>query len=523
MSQTPIVEPQISFHDSSQIEVKMVHHIPAEVETGKTVLFTQQVYLYIPNSLGVNASTYPNDLFYRSLTNYIRVKTPQFIDEEERENCRIDRLMPTLFQTQVTGESVHNFEVAINEVRVFGAYLNDQFKHWNAPTMEQLRLQVNEIQALMIAFRGIMDDVLQKCAEVPEAGELRIAFRYIDEFVSNRFEETLASFVIQGLDLRDSIAMEYKRREQMGYLQVFYADGGENKIETSKEAFSYRMGKLKKYASELLYFEVKRYRFDQIWGHIIAGVAAAFVAVNNAILDPTSKLNLVDSLYGHLAGSLMVGLTIVAILYVFKDRAKAVLRDFLFEKVKPWIPDYSFKVKYPGVGVIGSCREEVKFIKPSEVPDSVLRVRLVRSEHIPFIDASEAILKYTRHFRIRKKSLTKVFSNLDSVKDILRFDFNPFLTKLGNPSRPERFVLPDGEVKHLHVPKVYHVNLVVCYQIFLPGVKLPTFYYSRARIILDKNGIKRVEVIDASAVETNYIKPSFLNRSLNVLTDINPF
>ena len=48
----------------------------------KPSLYTQEFYLFIPNSLQINSSTYSKQSFYLDQTNLIRYKTPEFAFEQ---------------------------------------------------------------------------------------------------------------------------------------------------------------------------------------------------------------------------------------------------------------------------------------------------------------------------------------------------------------------------------------------------------------------------------------------------------
>lgn len=504
----------ISLHDSSQIEIKTLHSLADSEASGEKISYVQDVYFFAPRSLGINHDSYPKDLFYRSLINYIRIKTPKVLSEKERSECRIDLIMPKLSHAARSGLRPSSVTTTLNEVRLFGAYINDQLKdqlkQFNSQEDASKKLVI-EVAQLIKAYRWHMDHLSGLFREGRWLSVLD-SFRFVDEFLSNRLEEAVVELQIRGVDVTEVMDAEFARRDEKGYLQVLNLRSQEEDpqaVSHRRETFVYRMGRFKKYISEVLYLEVKRVRKDRLFANIAAAISAGLAAVVAALADPNQRTSMSGGFVSSIRGSLPLMVTVVAIVYVTKDRLKDYFKEHFLTWFRPWIPDYSFQIKSRQGRVIGQCQEEMGFVDRAVVPSEVAVLRGYKRDLPLTIDAHEEVIHYRRSIRVDRHAVEGLLTNSNSLKDILRFDFSPFMAKLSNPIHEDSFIGRDLEIHRVALPKVYHVNLVVRYRTFShdTALRLPRTgevtealesgevarSYRRVRVILDKNGIKRLE------------------------------
>lgn len=498
---------EVSAHDSSQVEIKAIHHVPDGLPLGDTLAYVQQVYFFLPKSLGLMSESYSKDLFYRSLTNHIRVKTPRILREEELRHSRIDRIMPRLCACAAAGTHPSGLIGSVNEVRLFGAYINDQLKILTRADDPFLAtVWIENVTTMIASFRSVMDKVAPSLKE-GRWSQLGDAFRYVDEFLSNRLEECLVVFKGRGVDLTGAMHTEFARRGAMGYLQVLTGPLGEEAPEADRERFVFRMGRFKKYISELLYLEVKRTRHDRLFTNLAAMFGAATAAFINALADPNQRTSVSGHFFVNVRDSLPLMVGVVALVYVFKDRVKEVFRERLLSWLKPWLPDYSFIIRSKDGRRIARCREEVRFVRSTEVPADVGRLREDNREIILPSDSFEDVIAYSRSLKMNRQALESTFQNTNSLKDMLRFDFNPFLAKLSNAWHRDTFLGPGGDLHEVSLPKVYHVNVIVKHQVVTAGSGALACNYCRVRLVLDRDGIKRVEQMQMKTGDEDLSSP----------------
>ena len=68
------VQQRVQAHDQYQIEFKLDYNLLPAAKTRYQIT----TYLFVPQSLGIRQSTYPESEFYRDIQNYVRLKTPVF-------------------------------------------------------------------------------------------------------------------------------------------------------------------------------------------------------------------------------------------------------------------------------------------------------------------------------------------------------------------------------------------------------------------------------------------------------------
>jgi hypothetical protein len=75
----PLLQNRLGVHDRKQFEIKLEYQPSgADDETRYLV----EMYLFLPNSLNIDAETYPRGDFYADVHNYVRFTTPVMSLEE---------------------------------------------------------------------------------------------------------------------------------------------------------------------------------------------------------------------------------------------------------------------------------------------------------------------------------------------------------------------------------------------------------------------------------------------------------
>ena len=106
----------------------------------------------------------------------------------------------------------------------------------------------------------------------------------------------------------------------------------------------------------------------------------------------------------------------------------------------------------------------------------------------------ETIICHTKDIVLDGDLFPKAFKGLPKVSglnDIIRYNIQPYLQKMADPVE-DQLLLEAGELKTVHTYKVYHVNVVSRYKSITPQVEL---LYKRMRLVLNRQGIKRIEHI----------------------------
>jgi len=253
----------------------------------------------------------------------------------------------------------------------------------------------------------------------------------------------------------------------------------------SNEDIVYRGRILKKIMGNILFLDTNvkiegRLR-EQIGMGFAAGLAMAFA---------TTFILLSRQFFQGFTLSLIAVFTII---YVFKDRIKEITKIIMLKTLKRYIYDYKTILMTSFDKKIGVCRELFSFIKGKKVPQMVSRIR--NKNYIDELEngyTPEEIVYYKKYIRIYSgqcKQLLKDFQ-VDGVIDILRFNVRHFLNKMDNPHKALFIADGDNDFKKIDGNCYYHINLILKYGSFK---KDP--FYQKFRIILSRDGIKRIEKV----------------------------
>ncbi len=114
-------------------------------------------------------------------------------------------------------------------------------------------------------------------------------------------------------------------------------------------------------------------------------------------------------------------------------------------------------------------------------------------DHITEIEngwMGEKIAVYMENVNLFSKKLIDIYKDytMEGINNIMRFDVSKFLHKMDNPKK-SLYVLDEQGHREVHGKRVYHLNLVIKY-----SSKHDTTY-KRFRIVLNRDGIRRIEEI----------------------------
>jgi len=373
------------------------------------------------------------------------------------------------------------FKSAIRDEEVF-------IEHQLGPEDQKAAVEkvVSDIQKTTGKFRA-----LKPLVQSPHITRKQIAlFEFADEYISVLIEKRifrLLAFLknsknpkyseINTVLLALTIA-EKDYRIKQNYPSI--AEEGK-----SNETIVYRSRMLKKIMGNILFLDTNvkiegRLR-EQIGMGFAAGLAMAFA---------TTFIPLSQKFFQGFTVTLVGILTII---YIFKDRIKEITKSLMVKMLRKYIYDYktilftSFRRK------IGICRELFNFTTEEKLPQMVNRIR--NKDYIVELEngcTPEEIICYKKYIRIYSgecKQLLKDFK-VDGVIDIIRFNVRHFLYKMDNPHKELYIADGDNDLKKVSGKCYYHLNLILKYGNF----KQESFY-QKYRIILSRDGIKRIEKV----------------------------
>lgn len=500
-----------SIHDRFQVESDITFDLRPRGPFESRRRFKLDMYLYMPYSLGINSSTFRAEDFFRHWTSYFRVRAPLY------QQWRV--LPPELLSFPSVDEyfsghlSTHRRRRlgprVVQDVKLFGNFLYTELKKLRSALPGKKKRSKNPDRAryladellhrvgLLWSFREICLQPLREQRYLVDE-EVQRAFYLTDEYLSYRAELVLLrardALPEHAEQLAELLAKEITYRHENGLLVL--TENEEQPV--ALEGYTYRLGLLKKYLGEALFLRTASDKKDVLYKNYAAAIGAGLAALFTGIVEH-QRMQYLEGDGSGLRFSFLIGLAVLA--YIFKDRIKELSRDYFNSRMRERLPDQRFRLMHQSVHPdgkqedynVGLCTEYFRFIK--EAPADVSYLRTLGQTHSSDPVRREHIMHVARRFSFelpneRQRSLFPL------LKNVVRLDISPFLSKLDNPTMAVSYFDKNRHAKTVLAPKVYHINGVFRYEtLFGPEGSLVKVDYERFRLVIDKNGIVRLETL----------------------------
>lgn len=495
-----------SIHDRVQMESTYTFDLRPRGDEQQRE-FKVDLYLYVPNSVGVNSSNFGSEDFFRHTTSYLRVRAPlyQHLRSISPDEFRFDSAeeyfeghLSSLERARLSGR-------VIQDVKLYGNFLYTEFKKLTSSLKKSRKDSLKDELAesifhrteLLWSYRRRYMNAIHDEKFLLDDEVIR-AFTLTDEYLSYRVEllllqlkETHPAKTQARVDKLLQKEMYYRKQNGMLVLAE------ETRDSVGFEAYTYRLGLLKKYLGEPLFLKLVSNKKDNLYKNYAAAVGAGLAATVAGLAEHQR----VQYLTGNDSGirlAFLIGIAVLA--YIFKDRVKDLSKEYFNSRLKERLPDQSFALSHLSYGSdgatkireLGECSEFFRFVK--EVPADVAYLRSLGQVRTSDPARRENVIHIGRRFNFDlSKKHRKIFPLL---KNVLRLEITPFLNKLDNPTMPIHFVDDEGGTRTVQAPKVYHLNVVKRYEVkFGTGDGNRLVDYERFRLVLDKDGILRLEKI----------------------------
>jgi hypothetical protein len=491
-------------HDRYQVELKLDY----ELDRGEKTHYRISTYIFVPRSLGITEESYPKSELYRDIKNYIRIKTPELslrdlIDNDISPLKVVQKILqqPSWYlsdelNSQLTHalrlfgamfKSTLRDHIFLLERRIGSATLDESLLPLIANLIEEL---IHQSERISDTYRGFYAELNLPCVRK----ETFQAYTLVDEYTSLLIEESATElFKILSRhagslgrqqyyqELNELVGKERTHRLQHGYDSFLKADD-------PNETYTFRSSVIKKYVSGVLHLSIEAQRegrsMEQFLLALVAGASMIFATVVAFYFQ---------KIYGSFTFPAFVAIIVG---YMFKDRIKEIGRALLAGKLNANLFDRRILIRtLDGTYKLATLREKITFMKESEIPPEVRAAR----QKDPFADLDndrqgETVICHTKDIVLNADPFAKAFASLprtSGLNDIIRYDIHPYLRKMDDPIE-DQWLLDNGELKEVHAHKVYHLNFVSQYtSLNAQSEKL----YKRMRVVLNRNGILRIEYI----------------------------
>ena len=446
----------------------------------KKIDYNINIYMFIPKNLGINSTTYTQNDFYSDYISYIRLITPRCTITSISQ--KIEDILSSIKKKRDNREKLFElFHQLKMSVCSYITYLRRYIEHLqNRDEVNEKRVVVllkrikkfNKLKQSILGLRDISDNedlifLAESASEYLSLTTQHYLFKlniYLDNSRDDHFD--LINCIVS------QINHELKFCKKNGFPII-------SNDEYNNENVIFRYSVLKKYFYSVLFLNQKREEdgksIKEFYYAIAAGISMVFTTI---IVFATQKE------YGNFTLSFFTALVVS---YMFKDRIKEGYRKYFDKKLQ--LKTFDFKEKiYDNQErrLFAFIKERMRFIKKNELNRDVVKTRLIStSSRLSTWYLGENIFKYEKHITLYNKNLQEYYSNkIEGIHNIMRFDVSKFLKKMDAPKVP----LYRMNNNKLFGEKVYHVNIVIEF-ISENEKKL-----HKARLILTKKGIKRIEI-----------------------------
>ena len=476
-------------HDKFTLEFKVGFVTEKAQQPMKTDDFVMNMWIFVPNSLDINASKYSKEDFYRDLKTDERLITPDFPLHDLAND-------PQLLPNQSLTNDFNDLFIAPDDtsdlqhsLKMYSAIAKSAFRDTCALIMQEKdaeqclkdsQMYLEDVVKVMERFRSLYSQL--KSSDIK--GKIVQDFAYADEFLSNIVEKY--TFRLRD-HLRHSFPDDYKTlepqfksvlmdeiayKQQEGYLAVKANDPNGN------EEFVFRSSLLKKFAESDLYLNSNKrkntFLIEQILYSAAAGLAMIFATLSSFFFQQK---------YGNFTLPFLIALVIS---YMFKDRLKDWLRLIFAQHVSSYVfdmrTDFTIKGKY-----IGWSKDSIDFVNSQKLRPEVMQMR---ARHPLFEEVSghdEKVMLFRKKVQLWPYDLAKVSPfPIKGINSILRYNITEFVRKMDNPNFPLAGTWYDTDYQPIEGKKIYYLTFVI--QCIFEGQT----EYKRVVVKCDRNGILAV-------------------------------
>lgn len=447
-------------HDRYTLEFKIGFSRDSKEEESD---FKMDTWVFIPDTLGINQSTYTKESFYRDFRTMVRLITPSFsLDDIANPNklplSRLEKWCiiigkPTTPQKQARHEKMYEHQIKMFCSIVRSALRDEAFRIYKIDDANAclfaIQTLVNNVSSIVASYRN-----MQNTTNVDKASsELQSYFRLGDEYLCRNIGTSFFRIIDY---LKHKFPSDYKQiasplfsylDEDVKYEQsrgyIMPTDDPTSRATTTEHNrdFIHRAGQLKKYVESDLWILAKprsnTFLLQQFVFMIAAGVSMVFATVVSFSFQQT---------YGNFTLPLFIALVIS---YMFKDRTKELLRIWFATKLGSYMYEFKTKLGFSGE-YIGWMKYGMDFVHFHKLPKEVLAQRgRISTLETGNMATKENVIIYRQRLSLFGKKLARLSHYpLQGVNTIQRINLREFLRRMDSSHVPAYILdsAPDNSV-----------------------------------------------------------------------------
>ncbi|MEN8115452.1 MAG: hypothetical protein ABFS16_00615 [Bacteroidota bacterium] len=480
-----MIKSKIKIHDKFSIVIDVTFD---KIFKRKKSKYTTITYLFIPDSLNINNKTYPPTKFYNDSRLFLKYDTPNYnLDDIHSGEKSLLGNLERNTGIFIKKRSHKNHSRVKDQVKMFATTFSSLVRTRTDSLIKKKKLSdtdinefLNKTELILSEFRVIISTIKEAALE-----DINVVF-YADEHMSNVVELQLMKlfnhlqkieFKVQVLDkVVALINLEQNYKKQTSY------DSPKDK-NVKPEELLYKRNQLKKYIENVFFLQQDVRKDGTFLEQTLLALAAGL-----AMVFSTGIAFYYQQVYGNLTLPFFVALVIS---YMLKDRIKGLGSRLFVSKSSSLF--YNFKVKITNSlnKRIGVIKENFAFVGINKLGPNIKKHRqkdLIVKMSLESLH--EQVIQYKKKIYIHPKRFGDDLpdENIIGMTDVTRLNFHRFIQYMDDPKK-DYILVKKGEVYNKVANKFYHINIIQKYYTE-EGIE-----FSRYRVIMNRNGIRRIEKV----------------------------
>ncbi len=461
-----MIELETKIHDKFTLEFKVGFNTEESGHPSKYSDFVMNTWIFVPNSLDINAAKYSKDNFFRDIKSGVRLITPNYPlcdlanDESLLPNASLsDNLHDLFIAPDDTSDLFHCVKMycAIAKSAFRDASYNASRQPDAASRRQACNAYLIDATKVLTRFRELYAQLIQNKNSIKE--DTRKVFVYGDEFLSNIFEDYTyrlrnamhtsfpEDYALLETCFKKALYAEKAYKQHQGYMAVQPDDPQGN------EEFVFRASLLKKFAESDLYLNATKrkntFLVEQILYSLAAGAAMVVATLSSFFFQQR---------YGNFTLPFLIALVIS---YMFKDRLKDWLRLIFAKRVSSTVFDTRTDFRIKGRH-IGWSKEGFDFIDGDKVIPEVIRVRDRNPLFAEVSGKDEKVLLFRKKVQLWPNELAKASPfPMKGINDIIRYNITEYTRKMDNPKFLLSGTWEDNNYRPIIGEKIYRLHFVI--------------------------------------------------------------
>lgn len=488
-----MIDTEVKVHDNFSLEFKIGFITDKNSEDIND--FKINTWIFFPNSLDINRTTYTKDDFYRDVKNNIRLITPVYslTDILKAGRGPFPRLQKAIDDLVIDPENdikteSYSYQVKMlvcivksalrRHVQLIAETVDDEEK-----TESYITSFVSDIRNISLQYREMWDELLKPGI----TDRQREYFLFGDDFLSNIIEQYTFQIMrlLKGKPIFEEVRSplhklvedEIQHRKRRGFRLLNEKDEMHNSLVIAQRNI------LKKFVESDLFLQVVRKKdgalAQQFYYSIAAGIAMVFATVISFFATQR---------FGNFTTDLFI---ILVFSYMFKDRIKEMMRYYFSSKLgkKYFDTKLNLSIRKQEIGWV---KEAFDYIEEEKLPEEIRKMRartsLVEAENEIY---DEKIVLYRKWVSLSKKDIEKYKEyRLSGINDITQFNLLNYTRKMDNPLIPLYISNEESGFTSIKGNKVYSLYFI------LQCKSAEDEYFRRYRILFNRNGIADVSELN---------------------------